>query len=214
VFHPADGAEFLERMRTVSIFHDTAAIEPRPVLGPGPVGSVGPVGVVAEALDHRVTTFGYRIEEPDGVALDPDALTRRGLAGPIVGDLLRTGRVDGPTGPVDLEEVSVPRAGQSMAFVMDTAPCEGARALLTGADLAVCESTYLDAHRHLAAQYKHLTAGQAARMATEAGVRRLVLSHFSARYPEPGVFAAEASPHHDDVVEADDLLTVPVPPRA
>ncbi len=213
IFHPGDGAVYLERMRGSSIYHDTANVEPRPIDGPGPVATIGGLELRAEALDHRVTTFGYRLTEPDGIRLDPERLAARGLAGPDVGRLVERGWLDTSDGRVDLDEVSGPRPGQSMAFVMDTAACPAIGRLADGVDLAVFESTYLDEHRRLAADYRHLTADQAGRLAAEAGVRRLLLSHFSARYPEPGVFAAEASAHHPDVVEAADLATVEVPPR-
>ena len=218
VFHPADGADYLERMRTSTIFHDTSNLDPRPIDEPGVVGQLGspnaPLTLRAESLNHRVTTFGYRLDEPDGVALDRARLAERGLSGPMVGRLVANGVVDGPGGPVHLAEVSARRVGQSMAFVMDTAPCAGADTLLHNVDLAVVESTYLDEHKELAAEYRHLTADQAGRIAAGAGVRRLVLSHFSARYPTPGVFAIEAQSHHDDVVEATDLAVIDLPRRA
>lgn len=213
VFHPADGAEYLERMRHVTIYHDTANLEPRPIAKAGPVASLGSFELSCAPLDHRVTTFGYRLSEPDGVRLDPERLAEHGISGPDVGRLVDQGFLSTPAGRVDLDEVSVIRRGQSMAFVMDTAPCRGAGELAANTDLAVFESTYLDQHRDLAADYRHLTATQAAQIAADAGVRRLVLSHFSARYPTPGVFAAEASAIHPDVVEAEDLAVIPVPPR-
>jgi ribonuclease Z len=213
VFHPAADTDYLERMRRAAIFYDTSRVEPRPVEGPGPIGRLGSAELRAEALEHRVTTFGYRLDEPDGISLDPRRLAERGIAGPDVGLLQDQGWLDTPSGRVDVDEVSRPRRGQSMAIIMDTALCDGARALAHGTDLALCESTYLDEHRDLAARYRHLTAAQAGRMASQVGVRRLVLSHFSARYTEAGVFAREASAYHDDVVEAEDLGIVDVPPR-
>lgn len=66
----------------------------------------------------------------------------------------------------------------------------------------------------LAAAYGHLTAAQAARLAVEAGARRLVLTHFSQRYPDDADFAAEAGEIFPDVVVVRDLDRVPVPPRA
>lgn len=213
IFHPAVDTGYLERMRRSSIFHDTSRVVPRPVERSGPVGHLGSFELRAEPLEHRVTTFGYRLSEPDGASIEAERLADRGIAGPDIGRLRDRGWLDTPSGRVELADFSHPRRGQSMAFIMDTAPCAGARSLADGADLAVCEATYLDEHRDLAARYRHLTAAQAGRMAAEAGVRRLVLSHFSARYPEPGVFAAEASAHHGDVVEAEDLAVVEVPPR-
>ena len=63
--------------------------------------------------------------------------------------------------------------------------------------------------------HRHLTAGQAARVAAECGVRRLVLLiHFSQRYDDPAVFAAEAARHFDDnIVVAEDLTRIPLPAR-
>lgn len=213
VYHPADGAEYLDRMRRVSMFHDTSDVEPMPITESGPIGSIGPLELTVAPLDHRVTTFGYRLSEPDGISMDRDALTARGIEGPDVGRLIDQGWLDTPGGRVGLDEVSRPRRGQSIAFIMDTRPCEGAEALADGVDLLVCESTYLAEHADLADAYRHLTAGQAGRLAASAGAGRLVLGHFSARYHDDHAFAAEAGEFHDDVVVATDLLKVPLPPR-
>ena len=53
--------------------------------------------------------------------------------------------------------------------------------LADGADLLVIEATFLSEDLELATRYGHLTARQAARLAAECGVRRLVLTHFSQR---------------------------------
>jgi ribonuclease Z len=74
--------------------------------------------------------------------------------------------------------------------------------------------TFLDADAGLAKEYGHLTARQAASVARDCGVRRLVLTHFSQRYPDPDAFAQEAAAVFDgDLVVAADLTRVPVPPR-
>ena len=112
-----------------------------------------------------------------------------------------------------VEEVSVPRPGQSFAFVMDTRPCPGAAALALGADLLVCESTYLATEAKEADAHRHMTAEQAATLARNAGAKRLVLTHFSQRYPSLEAFGVEARAVFPDVVVARDLETVPVPKR-
>ncbi len=68
---------------------------------------------------------------------------------------------------------------------MDTGLCDGVYALAEHADLLVIEATFLESEAALAAEVGHLTAGQAARVAAESGVRRLVLTHFSQRYADP-----------------------------
>jgi ribonuclease Z len=144
----------------------------------------------------------------------PDRLTRHGISGPGVGLLAREGSLSIRGQTVQVDEVSEPRRGQVFAFVMDTRWCDTALDLASGADLLVCESTYLEADRALADEYAHLTARQAAELARLAGARRLVLTHFSQRYgddPEP--FLREAREVFPDVVAAEDLQRVPMPPR-
>ena len=88
---------------------------------------------------------------------------------------------------------------------MDTAWCDAALELADGADLVVCEATFLSTEQHLAAKYGHITAREAGRLAAQAGARRLVLTHFSRRYPDVQAFADEAGEEFDDVVLATDL---------
>lgn len=76
------------------------------------------------------------------------------------------------------------------------------------------ESTFLQQDTRLAEEYGHLTAAQAARVARECGVRRLVLAHFSQRYPDPELFRREAEDVFDgELVVTADLVRVPLPPR-
>jgi ribonuclease Z len=177
----------------------------------------GASGTVAEGLEirplkHRIETYGYRLAEPDGRTLLPQRLAAAGIHGPDVGRLQRDGTVAG----VRLDDVSIPRRGQRFAFVMDTACCEGAEDLADGVDLLVAESTFRDEDAGLAGQYRHLTAGQAGELAGGAGVRTLVLTHFSSRYDDVAPLAAQAGARAAQarVVAAQDLQRVPLPERS
>ena len=193
--------------------HAAELVEPHPVTGDGPVLALAGAVLEAAALDHRVPAVGYRLVEPDGRRMLPGALAARGIAGPDVGRLQREGSLPTADGGVRLEEVSAPRPGQRFAFVMDTRVCDGAARLAEGADLLVCEATFSSADADLAQAYAHLTARQAGQIAAAAGARRLVIAHFSGRYPDAEVLGAEAREVHGDVVVAEDLLRVPVPAR-
>ncbi len=214
IFYPGDGEEYFDRLRHASIFHDSSHVEKHPVSEPGPQAQLGRLELTAQPLKHRDTCFGYRLQEADGVTVDARLLAETGISGPDVGTLLEQGWFDTPTGRVTADHVTRPKTGQSMAFVMDTMPCEGAVELAKDVDLLVIESTYLHTERELAEKYMHLTARQAAELASEAGAKRLVLTHFSARYPNNVVFAEEAARYHDDVVAADELATIPFPSAA
>jgi ribonuclease Z len=216
VHFPAESGLYFDRLRAASIFHDTSEVVASPIRADGPIGELGdnpPVQLSAHRLDHRVPTFGYRIDEPDTIRLDADRLAALGIRGPDVGRLVSDGRLSTVSGTVALSDVSLPRPGQSFGFVMDTRWCEAALELADGVDLLVCESTFLHRDAALAESYRHLTALQAGMLARDAGARRLVLTHFSARYAGSEEHGREARTVFDDVVVAEDLLTVPMPPR-
>ncbi|HET9518352.1 MAG TPA: ribonuclease Z [Actinoplanes sp.] len=206
---PAGGKEFFDRLRHATSFYDNADIRAEPVAGGYTVQT--PAGrLEALPLSHAIETFGYRLVEPDGRTMLPDRLAAHGVTGPAIGELQRAGRV----GDVTPEQVSTHRPGQRFAFVMDTALCDNVFALAERADLLVIESTFLESEKSLAAQVGHLTAGQAASVARQSGVRVLVLTHFSQRYPDPTAFLDEARAEFDGlIVVAEDLMRVPVPHR-
>ena len=207
---PASGAHFFANLRHATSFHEKAVVREEPVTAGGSLTAT----IEARRLSHGVEAYGYRLVEPDGRRMLPERLSAYGITGPAVGRLQRTGHLDLDGRRVTLDEVSAPRPGQRFAFIMDTRLCDGVYALAEGADLLVIEATFLRSETDLAHRYGHLTAAQAARVAAESGVRRLVLTHFSRRYPDPAAFADEAREFFDgDLVIAEDLLRVAVPPR-
>ena len=211
---PAGGAEYFTRLRHASSFYETADLAVEPVDTDGQRFALGVGTLEARRLRHPIETYGYRLVEPDGCRMLPERLAAYGIAGPDTGRLLRDGHLDRDGRRVTRDEVSVVRPGQRFAFVMDTGLCDGVYALAEHADLLVIESTFLESEAALAAEVGHLTAGQAARVAAESGVRTLVLTHFSQRYADPRRFHDEAREHFTgDLVIAEDLQTVPVPPR-
>ncbi len=214
LLYPAAAAEQVAPLLLATAFVPVLPVRQQPIAEPGAVACGPDWTLTALPLDHRVPTVGYRLREADGRRMLPDRLERHGVSGPDVGRLAREGSVVVSGHRVALDHVSEPRPGQVFAFIMDTRWCDTALDLAAGADLLVCESTYLERDRELADEYAHLTARQAAELARSAGVRRLVLTHFSQRYDDPGAFAAEArSVYGGDLVVAEDLQIVPVPRR-
>jgi len=213
VHFPESGRKYYDRLRHASIFRDRAKLTPRPIHGAGRLAEADGIRLDCAALDHGVPTYGFRVSEPDGRRMLPKKLAEAGVAGPAIGQLVRDGSVEVDGRVVRVEEVSERRRGQSMAFVMDTRPCDGALALAKGVDLLVCESTYLSEHQREAHDHRHMTARQAAELARDAGVRRLVLTHFSQRYGRTEPFVEEASAVFTEVVAARDGMHIGVPKR-
>jgi ribonuclease Z len=214
---PAQNQDVFSRLRHAALFDDVTNLRERPVAGGGTVLAAPAFRVEAQPLSHTVPAIGYRLVEPDGRRMLPDELAALGITGADIGRLQREGHLAAGGRTVRLEQVSEPRRGQRLAFVMDTRLCDGAFALAEGADMVVCESTFADTEAALAHEYGHLTAGQAGRIAAESGARLLVLTHFSQRYDAcDGVqrlAEQAATAFGGEVMLARDLDRIPVPSR-
>ena len=211
VCFPESGAPFIERLRTASHFHDTTRLALRPLPESPAAWESGGLLFKSRSLDHRVPTVGYRVSEPDGVRFLPEQLEAAGVRGPDVSRLAAEGELEVDGRVVRLADVSEPKPGASFAFIMDTRACEAAAALAQGATMAVMEATFLERDAAMADDYGHLTAAGAARIAADAGVDLLVLTHFSQRYDGAAPFVEEARAIHPNCIAAEDLLRVALP---
>lgn len=85
-----------------------------------------------------------------------------------------------------------PPPSRSYAYMTDTLYRERFADYVQGVDLLYHEATYGKEDEALAKETFHSTAEQAARLAQAAGVKKLLLGHFSARYTDPAVLLPEA----------------------
>ncbi|MET0425221.1 MAG: MBL fold metallo-hydrolase [Actinoplanes sp.] len=83
--------------------------------------------------------------------------------------------VDRVNHPIETYGVRVEHGGSVLAYSSDTAPCEPLLRLAAGADLFLCEASYLDGADNPPGL--HLTGGEAGEAATKADVKRLLLTH-------------------------------------
>ncbi len=90
-----------------------------------------------------------------------------------------------------------PPSPLSYAYCSDTTYSEEVARHVEKVDLLYHESTFLEQHEDLAETTKHSTAAQAARIASMAGVKKLILGHFSSRYKDPELFLKEAQIHFE-----------------
>ncbi len=210
-YYPASGKKFFDRLRYSCIYRENIEVIEHPVKKEGLVEDDGKFRIEAAFLDHGVENIGWRITEPDTIKFDRTKLKAHGLDGPIIRELEQKGKItfDGKT--VYLDEVSSPRPGDAFAYVVDTRPCKAALKLAKGAKLFLCEATYSHQEKEMAHEYHHMTAIQAAEIAKEAGVKQLILTHFSARYRDPEELGIEARTVFPNTLVAEDLRRFPFP---
>jgi ribonuclease BN (tRNA processing enzyme) len=100
--------------------------------------------------------------------------------------------VDRVSHPVETYGVRLEHGGRVLAYSSDTAPCDALVRLAQGADLFLCEASYLDGADN--PPDLHLTGREAGEAATKAGVSRLVLTHLVAAWgSEAATYEAAAA---------------------
>lgn len=95
-----------------------------------------------------------------------------------------------------------PDPSRSYAYCSDTAPCRFGCGVLDGVDLLYHEATFAESEKERAAQTFHSTARQAAQAAKDAGVKRLLIGHYSSRYDTADVQLDEAREIFPDTIAA------------
>ncbi|PIS02619.1 MAG: ribonuclease Z [Chlamydiae bacterium CG10_big_fil_rev_8_21_14_0_10_42_34] len=210
-YYPAGGKKFFDRLRYCCSYKENIHVVEHPVKKGGLVEDDGKFRIEAEFLDHGIENIGWRITEPDTIKFHKEDLKKLGIGGPSVRKLEKEGKICVDDRWVLLDEVSHVRPGDTFSYVVDTRPCSEAIELAKGAKVLICESTYLDEDRAMANEYHHMTAKQAALIAKEAGVKTLILTHFSARYRDPELLGDEARAIFPNTLVADDLRKFPFP---
>ena len=204
----------LERLRVVFLPYPVDLKELGSFTEPATVYETAEYTVTARPLDHRLFALGYRVDErskPGRFSVER-ARALRVPEGRLWG-LLQSGEDvsldDGSTiHPTDV--LGAPRPGKSVAYCLDTRPCASSLALARDVDLLIHEATYTEEFAAEAREYGHSTAAQAARTARDAGARRLLITHFSSRFPDPTLLLEEARAIFPETILAEDLLEIEV----
>lgn len=175
-------------------------------------------GYRIEALqaDHGLPALGYALVEADRPGeFSLDRAQALGIPeGPLYGRLQHGERVDlGGGRVIDPQQVlGPPRSGRRIVVSGDTRPCKAIAEAARGSDLLVHEATFAESDRERALATRHSTAQEAATLAREAGVRRLILTHFSSRYEDDlSAVGREARAVWPGAELAHDGLTVEIP---
>lgn len=187
-------------------------------LSPGQVIPHGEYELHVGEASHRGDCIAYALVEHDRLGrFDPELARSIGIPeGPLWGKIhrgeavtLESGRVVEPA-----ELVGPARSGRRITYSGDSAPTDAMLHLAVGADLLIHEATFGEDERPRARETMHSTAREAATVALEAGVKRLALTHISARYSrEAPELLAEAKAVFENTVIARDGMMIEVPYR-
>ncbi len=150
-------------------------------------------------LKHSIPTIGYLFEEKEPeLNLKPHSIEKYNLSIAERVQLKRREDILREDGSKILcsEAAYKPYEPRKFAYCLDTAPTQRIAEAVKGVDLLLMETTFLNEDLHLAKKRFHTTARQAAELAHNAGVKRLLMTHFSTRYKidseKPNPFEIEA----------------------
>jgi ribonuclease Z len=158
-------------------------------------------------LKHRVYTNGFLFQEKLGKRhINKEAIRAKDIDKSQF-HLLQAGKDVADNSGKLIQNSSLtldPEKPKKYAYCSDTAYNPSVVPLIEGVDMLYHESTFLEQHAHLAARTGHSTAQQAATIARDARVGRLILGHYSSRYKDLTPFVEEAKAIFPDIVLASD----------
>lgn len=155
--------------------------------------------ITAFKLDHTKECYGYSLEEKNrpGIFHPGEAIKLQIPCGPLWSELQKGNNIVLQNGKIikPLDVMGKARSGRKFTFITDTTYNNSIAKYASNSDLLICEGMFEEALKDSAAEKKHLTAKQAAIIASEAGkVKKMGLIHYSPRYSnrELGILEKEA----------------------
>jgi ribonuclease Z len=215
---PRGSSRVLKRAEGLGFERATFPVEIIELEAEAPVARDG-YRIVPFTVDHRGSaSLGFSIvEETRKGRFDPDKAKELGIPeGPLWGRIhrgepvtLEDGRVIAPS-----TLVGPTRLGRRVVITGDTRPCAGTIEHSRDADLLIHEATFGDEEAERAVETGHSTAREAATVARQAAARRLIITHFSARYSrDASALDREAREVFSDTTVGKDGMEIEVPFR-
>lgn len=165
--------------------------------------------IFAASLTHPCECLGFSFKEKDKIKINTDYLKKIGLTkDPILKKLQQCKNINWNNNKIKAKDATFIEKGKKITYIVDTSENENIIELARNSDVLICESTYLNELKNQAKERGHLTAKQAGSIAKKANVRKLILTHFSQRYPKLTPLINEAKSKFKNTSAAKDFMEV------
>jgi ribonuclease Z len=162
-------------------------------------------------LEHLPKSLGFRFIEKDKRKIDLGKVKKIGIPeGPILGKLQNGEDVNFKGKKIKSDDVTFTVKGKIVSYLGDTRVCNNCIKVAQDSDVFISESVYASQLEVKAEERMHMTAKDAANVANKAGVKKLVLTHFSQRYKTIEEIEEEAKDSFGNVVCAYDFMKLKV----
>jgi ribonuclease Z len=167
--------------------------------------------ICAKELVHSVPCLGFSIREKEKRRIKVDYIKKLGIPeGPLLGELQDNKSIKWKDKLISPENATYLVTGRKVTFILDTVPCKNASELAKDSDLLVSEAVYTSELFDKAVEYKHMTCVQAAQLAAQSNVKKLVITHFSQRYKTAEPLLEDAKTVFSNTVAAFDFMKIRV----
>lgn len=216
VFGPPGISKFLQALRETLHFMSSFEVIISEVQEAGKVFDTDQYIIRVCKADHEnVFSLAYSLEEKQRPGeFFPEKARKMGVPeGPLWRKLQNGESIKLTDGTVVHPETVVgpKRPGRKVVYSGDTKPTKEIASMSLNADVLIHDSTYDDRLSDKAAEYGHSTASQAARVAKDANVKLLVLTHISNRYRSDATLLEQAKSIFGNTIAAKDLMSITVP---
>tara|TARA_Y100000310_G_scaffold211572_1_gene212316 strand:+ start:2266 stop:3159 length:894 start_codon:yes stop_codon:yes gene_type:complete len=167
--------------------------------------------IQAENLFHGISCIAYSFNEKTKRKINLNYTKKFGLTrNPALGKLQQGKTITYKGKKITPKKGTILIPGKKITIISDTRYNKKLSSIAKNSDLLIIESTFLDRDKNKARDYKHLTAKQAATVAKEAKVKKLVLTHLSERYKNKSEVLKEAKKTFKNVELAKDFFEVEI----
>jgi ribonuclease Z len=215
VYGPPGTRRFLEDIRETVQFVLTFPVEIHEILEGGVVCEEEEYFVEAVWANHVIPNLAYAlVEKPRPGKFYPEKTKALGIPeGPLWSKLQHGHKVKLPDGrTVKPEDVTGPlRLGRKIVYTGDTRPFKSFVKFATGADLLIHDATLDNDLAERAEEDGHSTPEQAAKNAKKAKVKKLILTHVSARYDDTSIVLEQAKKIFKNTQVAEDFMKIEIP---
>lgn len=208
IYGPIGTKKFMKKMFEVFVFDGKIDIEINDVKQ-GKFFENSELILETQHLKHNIDALGYNIIEKDKRKINLKFTKKLCIPqGPLLGKLQNGKSITWKGKKIDVNKATKLVKGKKVTIISDTMPCKGAEKLANNSDLLICDATYSSDLEEKAAKHRHMTAKQAADLAKKCNVKKLILTHFSARYKDLKEIEKDAKNIFNNVLCSEDFMKI------
>jgi len=167
--------------------------------------------VESKELKHSVPCLGYSFVEKDRRRINTSYIKKVGVPeGPLLGKLQNNKSIKWKNKKITPEQATYVVPCKKIAVILDTLPCKNSVKLAENSDVLVAEAVYDSSLLKKAKENKHMTAKQAAEIASKSKSVKLIITHFSQRYKTPSLLLKEARAVFKNTEASKDFMNIKI----